>query len=171
MSAAVSVPGMQHSTSTTRLSRRDTNRGRWVCMWSTPIVIDRFTIVSAAISGTARYQFVAAGTSRPKASAPAQPTMCMSGRTFAGCSSFNTRRLNGVFAVVAGADEACGRSGVGTGQFGGHGRASSGGGVECGELELRGEGLHRIGVAGLQPLQGAEGQMIGDHHAAYLGVG
>ena len=28
-------------------------------------------------------------------------------------------------------------------------------------MELSGEILHRIGVAGLQPLQGAEGQMIG----------
>ncbi len=72
------------------------------------MVIERFTIVSAAISGTARYQFVAAGTSRPKASSPTQHTICNSGPIFAGCSSFNTRRLNGIFSGSARADEAAG---------------------------------------------------------------
>ena len=60
------------------------------------MVIERFSSVSVTISGTARYQFVAAGTSRPKASSPIQHAMCISGPTFAGCSSFSTRRLNGV---------------------------------------------------------------------------
>ena len=46
-----------------------------------------------------------------------------------------------------------------------------GSGVEGGELKLRCEGPHRVGVAGSQPFQGAEGQMVGDHHAAHLGLG
>ena len=96
ISAAVSAAGRQHSTSMTRFTRRDTNSGRWVCMCSTPIVIEKFSSVSVTISGTARYQFVAAGTSRPKASSPIQHTICASGPTFAGCSSLSTRRLKGV---------------------------------------------------------------------------
>ena len=64
-------------------------------MCSTPMVIDKFSSVSVTISGTARYQFVAAGTSRPTASSPIQHTICISGPIFAGCSSFSTRRLNG----------------------------------------------------------------------------
>ena len=76
------------------------------------MVIDRFSSVSVAISGTARYQFVAAGTSRPKASSPAQHTMCISGPTFAGCSSFNTRRLKGVFSDAGRTDEAPGSPGL-----------------------------------------------------------
>ena len=60
------------------------------------MVIEKFSSVSVAISGTARYQFVAAGTSRPKASSPTQHTTCISGPTFAGCSSFSTRWLKGV---------------------------------------------------------------------------
>ena len=72
MSAAVSAAGMQQSTSITRFTRRDTNSGRWVCMWRTPRVIEKFSSVSVMISGTARYQFAAAGTSRPKASSPTQ---------------------------------------------------------------------------------------------------
>src|SRR6185295_7663427 len=100
--------GMQHNTSITRLTRRDTDSGRWVCMCSTPIVIEKFNSVSVTISGTARYQFVAAGTSRLTAKSPIQQAMCTSGPIFAGCSSLSTRRLNGVCsdgatgAVVAG---------------------------------------------------------------------
>ena len=60
------------------------------------MVIEKFSSVSVAISGTARYQFVAAGTSRPKASSPIQHMIWASGPTFAGCSSFSTRRLKGV---------------------------------------------------------------------------
>ena len=47
------------------------------------MVIETFSSISVAISGTARYQFVVAGTSRPKPNSPNQHTKCASGPTFA----------------------------------------------------------------------------------------
>jgi hypothetical protein len=38
-------------------------------------------------------------------------------------------------------------------------------------LELRGESGKTVGVAGSQPFDGAEGQVIGEHHPAHLDDG
>ena len=76
--------------------------------------------------------------------------MCQ-GRTFAGCSSLSARRLN-----PGRSDEAVGAVELSRVELVVMGLLPRQRG-EGGELELRCEGPHSVGVAGSQPFQGAEG--------------
>ena len=101
----------------------------------------------------------------------AQHAICISGPIFAGCSSFNTRRLKGVVRTPRRTDEARALRVLE--------RVDSV--VMCGLLERRCR-WQQAGIAwrerqdpsasrGRSRLDGAEGQVIGEHHPAYLGDG
>ena len=130
------------------------------------MVIERFSNESSTISGTATYQFVEPRTSRPNAH-QSEPQRDMHQRADVG----RVLEFEHPPAEVRSFGLRHGRIRAGTGRFVGHARAPRSGCVDGGELELHGESGETVGVARSQPFDGAERQMIGEHHPAHLGDG